>query len=128
MVIHRLKNRSGFTMVEVMIVAFIMALTALIFAATFPTSQISRVKAVHMTYAVSLAQQKVEELRSAGYSSVLVGGPRTTPVPELPNGSQTITITQYAANIKKIQVVISWAGYRKVDGSTSLVTFISDHS
>ena len=122
------KHRSGFTLVEVMLAIFVLALSALMFAATFPTSQISRIKAVHMSYATSLAQQKMEELRSAGYSGMLLGA--TVEIPsELPSGSSlTTTVTQYATNIKKIEVTIIWQGYRKVGGDTTLVTLISDHS
>jgi len=114
--------------VEVLLVVFVLAFTALILAAVFPSAQVSRIKAAHMSYAVSLAHQKVEELRSAGYSGVLVSPTVETPLPELPNGVQSITITQYAPNVKRIQVAITWGGYRKVQGSANLVTLISDHS
>lgn len=124
------KNRSstGLTLIEVMLVVFVLALTAVIFAATFPTSQISRIKAAHMSYAVSLGHQKIEEIKSAGYAGVLISPPVDTPLSELPDGNQRISITQYAPNIKKIEVTITWSGYRKVGGSTSLITLISDHS
>jgi len=121
------RNQTGFTLIEVMLAVFVLALTALMFAATFPTSQISRIKAAHMSYAVSLAQQKVEELRSAGYSGVMVGDPVETPLTEMPGGIQRIAVTQYAPNIKKIEVRVTWTGYRRVSGDTILVTFISDH-
>lgn len=122
------KRIEGFTLVEVMLTVFVLALTALIFAAAFPTSQISRIKATHTSYAVSLAQQQVEEVRSAGYSGVLVGDPVETALDELPGGTKRITVTQYSPDIKKIEVTITWSGYRKVGGTTTLVTFISDHS
>ncbi|MDH7482043.1 MAG: prepilin-type N-terminal cleavage/methylation domain-containing protein [Armatimonadota bacterium] len=125
---RRLCKQDGFTLVEVLLVIFVLALTALILAAVFPSSQVSRIKAAHLSYAVSLAHQKVEELRSAGYSGVLVSPTVETPLPELPNGVQRITVSQYAPNIKKIEVSITWGGYRQVQGSTNLVTLISDHS
>ncbi|MHB0912305.1 MAG: type IV pilus modification PilV family protein [Armatimonadota bacterium] len=123
-----LRARSGLTLIEVMLVTFVLVMIALVFTATFPTSQISRMKATHLTYATSLAQQKVEELRSAGYSQVMVGSPIETQVAELPGGVQRVSITQYAANVKKIEVAITWAGYRKVGGTSTMVTFLSDHS
>lgn len=118
----------GFTLVEVMLVTFVLVLTALIFVATFSTSQISRMKAAHMSYATSLAQQKIEEMRAAGYASILITDPVENSLPELPTGTQIVTVTQYAPNIKKIEVTISWGGYRQVGGSITLVTLISDHS
>lgn len=120
-------RRSGFTLVEVMLVVFVLSLTALIFAATIPTSQISRIKAAHMSYAVHLARQTIEEKQCAGYASLLAGTPEVSVPAELPGGQQTTTITQYAPNIKKIEVTITWSGYRQVGGSTTLVTLISDH-
>lgn len=118
----------GFTLVEVMLVVFVLALTALIFAATVPTSQISRIKAAHMSYAVNLARQTIEEKRSAGYTNLLVGTSEVSIPADLPGAQQTTTITQYAPNIKKIEVTVTWSGYRQVGGSTTLTTLVSDHS
>jgi len=125
------KNRrsAGFTLVEVLLVVFIVALTAFMLAATFPTAQISRIKATHTSYALSLAQQKVEEIKSAGYANIQITPEAvTTPLAEIPNGTQTVMVTQYAANIKKISVSIVWSGYRQVGGRVDLITLISDHS
>jgi len=124
------KNRrsAGFTLVEVLLVVFILVLTALIFAATFPTSQISRIKATHMSYALGLAQQKIEEIKSAGYANIQITPEAVvTPLADIPSGAQTVTVTQYAPNIKKISVSIVWSGYRRVGGRVDLVTLISDH-
>lgn len=121
-------NQRGLTLVEVMLTVFILALSAMMLAAIYPSAQISRMKAVHYTYATSLAEQKIEELKSAGYASVLVGSPATVAISELPNGSETVAISQYAPNIKKVEVSITWEGYRMVGGSVSLATFIADHS
>ncbi len=120
-------RRSGFTLIEVMLAVFVLSLTALIFAAAFPISQISRIKSAHMSYAANLARQTMEEKRAAGYNGLLIG--TTTSVPaELPDSQQTTTITQYSTHIKKVVITITWEGYRKVGGSTTLVTLVSDHA
>lgn len=125
----RSSAQAGFTLVEVMLAVFILALTALIFAATVTTSQISRIKAAHNTYAINLAKQTLEEKQSAGYAGLLAGTPDEVTVPaDLPGGLQTTQITQFAPNVKKIQVTITWSGYRQVGGSITLSTLISDHS
>lgn len=125
----RKKRRSaGFTLVEVMIAVFILAITALIFAATVSTAQISRIKAAHTTYAVNLAKQTIEEKQSAGYASLLPGTPEVTIPADLPGGVQTTQISQYAANLKEVQVTITWSGYRQVGGSITMDALISDHS
>ena len=119
-------RRSGFTLIEVMLAVFVLSLTALIFAASFPISQISRIKSAHMSYAVNMARQTMEEKRAAGYNGLLIG--TTTSVPaDLPGSQQTTTITQYSPHIKQVVVTISWEGYRRVGGSTTLVTLVSDH-
>ena len=113
---------------EVMLVVFILALTGLIFAATVPTSQISRIKAAHTTYAIHLAQQTIEEKRSAGYAGMLAGTTEDSVPADLPGGLQTTEITQYSTNVKKVRVTITWSGYRQVGGTVTLSTLISDHS
>ena len=125
----RKKRRSaGFTLIEIMLAVFVLALTGLVFAATVPTSQISRIKAAHTTYAINLAKQTIEEKRSAGYAGLLAGTTEVTVPADLPGGSQTTTITQYSTNVKKVEVTIVWSGYRQVGGDITLSTLISDHS
>lgn len=121
-------SASGFTIIEVMFTIFMMAGIAMIVTAVFPSGQISRTKATYSTYAVNLAQQKVEEIKSAGYSGVLVTPTVNAPLNLLPNGNLSTTITEISSHVKKIQVTVTWDGYRKVGGDVSLVTFISDHS
>lgn len=121
-------NQSGFTLVEVLIGIFLLAIGAAIVAGVYPVAQISRVKAVYSTFATSLAEQKMEELKSAGYASIQAGSPITTAVVELPNGQQTVAITQYSPSIKKVSITITWNGYRTVGGSITLATLISNHS
>ena len=124
----RIRRTAGFTLIEVMIAVFILALTALVFAATVPTSQISRIKAAHTTYAINLAKQTIAEKQSAGYAGLLAGTVEVSVPADLPGGSQTTTITQYSTNVKKVQVDVTWSGYRQVGGDITLSTLISDHS
>ena len=121
-------RRSGFTLLEVLLAVFVLALTAIMLAAAFPTAQISRIKAAHVSYAVNLSRQTMEEKRSAGYSSLLADTTEITVPAELPGGQMTTTISQYSPHIKQIEVTITWSGYRRVGGSTTLATLISDHS
>ena len=121
-------RRSGFTLLEVLLAVFVLALTALILAAAFPTAQISRIKAAHVSYAVNLSRQTMEEKRSAGYSNLLAGTTEITVPAELPGGQMTTIISQYSPHIKQIEVTITWSGYRRVGGSTTLATLVSDHS
>jgi len=120
-------GRAGFTLLEVLLAVFILALTALMVCAAFPTSQISRIKAAHISYADNLARQTLEEKRSAGYESLIAGTTENSVPADLPGAQMTTTITQYSAHIKKIEVTIAWSGYRRVGGTANLVTLVSDH-
>jgi len=121
------KGSPGFSLIDVLLAVFVMALTAMILCAAFPTSQISRIKAAHVTYAVNLAHQTMEEKRSAGYASLIAGNTETSVPADLPGAEMTTAITQYSAHLKKIVVTITWSGYRRVGGSTSVVTLVGDH-
>lgn len=122
------RRSGGFSLIEVLLTLLVLTFAALIFTATFPTCQISRTKAVHMSFATGLAQQTLEEKRAAGYSAVLPGDPTVSVPAELPGAVQTTTITQFGPNTRKVEVTVSWGGYRKVGGSLTLATLISDHS
>ncbi|MHB1000978.1 MAG: type II secretion system protein [Armatimonadota bacterium] len=121
-------NKNGFTLIEVMLTIFLLALSAMMVAAIYPTAQISRQKAVHMTFAMNLAKLEIEQKISAGYANVTPSSPITSAELNLPNSTKTITISQYAPNIRKVEVSITWDGYRMIGGSVTLATFISDHS
>jgi len=118
----------GFTLVEVLLAMMVLMFAALIFTAAFPTSQISRMKAVHMSYAMGVAQQTLEDKRAAGYSGTLPVEPTVSVPLLLPSSQQTTTITQVGPNTRKVEVTITWGGYRMVGGSIRLATLISDHS
>jgi prepilin-type N-terminal cleavage/methylation domain-containing protein len=122
------RKSGGFTLIEVLLSMMVLTFSALIFTAAFPTSQISRMKAVHMTYAIGVAQQTLEEKRSAGYSAVIPGEPTVSIPAELPGAQQTTTISQYDSNTRQVEVTITWGGYRKAGGNITLATLISDHS
>ena len=124
----RKRRSAGFTLIEIMLAVFVLALTGLVFAATVPTSQISRIKAAHTTYAINLAKQTIEEKQSAGYAGLVSGTDEVTIPADLPGGSQRTTITQYSTNVKKVEATIVWSGYRQVGGTITLTTLISDHS
>lgn len=123
---HRKRCESGFTLVEVMLMVFVLTLMALMFAAIYPTAQISHKKSAFTSYAVGLAQQKVEEIKAAGYANIQLTNGVETPLDILPSGTQRVRITQYADDIKQVEVTISWDGYRKVGGTIELVTLVSD--
>ena len=122
------KKQSGFTLIEAMLAVFIVTLTGIMFAAIFPTSQINHKKSAYMSYATSMAQKQMEEIKAAGYANAYPTDWVKTPVDELPDGIKSIAITQYAPNTRKVEVKIEWDGYRHVGGKIELVTLISDRS
>lgn len=122
------RKSGGFTLVEVLLSMMVLMFAALIFTAAFPTSQISRMKAVHMSYAMGVAQQTIEQSRAGGYANLIEGTSETSIPADLPGAQQNTSITQFSANTKKVEVTITWGGYRMVGGTVRLATLITDHS
>lgn len=61
------RNRSGHTLIESMMAAFLALICALIFSATMPVANLTRGKADHLNTATSLSQKVLESVRGQGY-------------------------------------------------------------
>lgn len=126
-------SNGGYTLIEVLISAFVVGLTATLLGATFPTGDKSRFMASNESTATSIAQRQVEVLRSVGYSSlteqrltdlgIIQEGPSSadgfnfsnansgvsdSAYSSLPNGSARLRITQVEIDLKEVMVTISW--------------------
>jgi type II secretory pathway pseudopilin PulG len=133
------RNRTrtaGFTLVEVMLAAFLMALAAALAAATVPIAHIERQRAELTMKAAGLAQKEIETIRVGGYaeasaaqlyavglidSTTPVSGTTSTytfntvdaSVPDnaptiLPSGNATITITEATIGLRQIVITVTW--------------------
>jgi Tfp pilus assembly protein PilE len=118
----------GFTVIEAIISVFLTGLLILIFAAAFPSGQAIIQRGEFVSIATDIAQEKLEDLRKAGYNS-LTFGTQTFQVSQLPNGQGTITISPYptssSPNLAKVDIVISWQGAKSINGQVKISTLIS---
>jgi prepilin-type N-terminal cleavage/methylation domain-containing protein len=121
-------NINGFTLIEAMVAILLTGLLALIFAAAFPTGQAIIQKGELVSIATDIAQEKMEELRKAGYNS-LTFGTQTFQVSQLPNGQGKITISPYptstSPNLAKVDIEISWQGAKTTSGKVKISSLIS---
>lgn len=126
---RRLTNNQGFTLIEVVLVAGILAFTITSMIQLYIYTSVQAEMAGNKTLAVSAAQNKLEEIRDHDYSSILtdyVGGgtPGDTFTLSYLNGRGKIYIDNSAsfisstsADLLGIMVVVSWRNkYNRVVG------------
>jgi prepilin-type N-terminal cleavage/methylation domain-containing protein len=134
-----MKKHPGFSLLEVMVAALILALTATAFAALYPQAHQLRSRAENMTRATMLAQHKIEQLRNLAFTdlnyealrvaNVIDASPTSSPYTfteidsltnDLPQGSGTLTIVEQEENLVRVDVTVSWDG--AVSSATSVTT------
>ena len=142
----------GFTLIEMMVVVFILAVGLTSVSALFIAGLVSGRKAERINAATNAVQQQLERLRSAGFSGCSVDpdifqsadgysivqqnddgtGRVGFGVPELPNGQGTIDIAFYDAgsgtypNLKDITISVAWTGGKPTGGTTVFQTLIAN--
>jgi len=146
------RRARGFTLIELMVVVFILAVGLTSVSALFITGLVSGRKAERINAATHAVQQQLERLRSAGFSACTVDpdvfqsedgysivqqnsdgtGQVSFAVPELPNGQGTIDIAFYDTgsgaypNLKEITISVTWTGGKPTGGTTVLQTLIAN--
>jgi len=142
-----MKKRRGFSLIETMIAVLALSFIVLCFGAAFPTASRLRSKAEYITLATTLAQQKLEQIRSVKFADLTYSGLRTAAIIDvsptsapysittasglasaLPGGAGTVTITDEATGLKRARVDISWTDAVSTGNSVALVSFIADMS
>jgi prepilin-type N-terminal cleavage/methylation domain-containing protein len=116
-----MKERSGFTLIEVMIALTILAVGLLALATMQIVSIRGNAFSTEMTYATMLAQSRLEQLRNTPYASIppTGGTPLTVPIPATAT-SKGIPYTIERSvdflnddpdtNMKLITLVVRWTG------------------
>src|SRR5262249_54094565 len=132
----RMKNRSGMTLVEVMIAVMVFSFAVTVFASLFPLAMRMRSKSEDYTRATTIAQQKVEQIRALPYTSmtysalraenVIDASPTTQPyaftavdslTSKLTQATGTISISNVGSggnttDLKRLDVTVTWVGFK----------------
>jgi prepilin-type N-terminal cleavage/methylation domain-containing protein len=144
--VGRSHGRRGFTWIEVLAAIFVTGITALIFSACFPMAARSQEMVADQQQALGLIQHKIDQLRAIGWgrltytemrdagiidSSPSSGTFRFTQtdgvVAIYQNGTGTISVSDFATNIRAVTVTVSWTGSaaRQGNGSLSVTALIA---
>jgi prepilin-type N-terminal cleavage/methylation domain-containing protein len=140
-----MKNRPGFSLIELMIAVLLFSFAVTAFASLFPVSMRMRSKSENVTRATTLAQQKIEQLRARTYAdlnytslhgaNLIDASPNTSPfaftlvdglASQLPEASGTLALTDAAADLKQVDVTVSWGGVVANGNSVTVSTLIAN--
>ncbi len=147
----RERRRAGFTLIELIVVIFILAVGLTSVASLFIAGIVSSRQAQRMSAATYEAQRQMERVRALGFDGCVIDpvvfttaegyeiavvnpdltGMVTFPVPQLPQGQGTLSIEYYDpgtgiwTRLKLISVTITWTGGDPTGGQTVLTSYIA---
>ena len=140
-----MKNRSGLSLIEVMIAVMVLSFAVATFAPLYPISLRMRSKAENVTRATTLAQQKIEQVRAIPYSSLTYSGlqansvidasPNSSPysfttvdgvASKLPQATGTLTVSTPATDLKQVDVTVTWGGLVQNGNTVTVSTLIAN--
>ena len=135
MIIHAMARKRAFSLIEVLLAIFLVALSALLVGATMPVASVSRAKANFQDKAMGMAQKQLEAIRGLGYSNAsptqlfsyglidstsaiaantysFTNSDSTSldnPSRILPSGSGKVMIEQVDLDLRRVTVTVSWS-------------------
>ncbi|MDP2653791.1 MAG: prepilin-type N-terminal cleavage/methylation domain-containing protein [Candidatus Omnitrophota bacterium] len=113
--LHRKRKGGGFTLVELMVTVGIVVTVIVILLQLFVYNSLLAGLAGNMSYAMSEAQAKMEEIRNSDYSQITTsyasgGTPGNTFDLSLATGKGIIYIDSSTADLLQVDVVVCWRG------------------
>jgi prepilin-type N-terminal cleavage/methylation domain-containing protein len=104
------KHQIGFSIIELIISLFIVAVSLLIYQASLNAALLNK-QTKYEDIALRIASSEVETLRAGGYAAVPSSGSfNHALLSTLPNGSGTLTVSAFNAKTKEVVVSVSWKG------------------
>jgi prepilin-type N-terminal cleavage/methylation domain-containing protein len=140
------KNKLGYTLIEVMVAMFLISMAAITFSAMMPMAAKGSHMVSNYQQASSLVQNKIDEIRAVGYgridytdllaAGIIDSSPTSSPYSFtgvggldtiLPGASGTISVSNYSTTIKQVTVTVSWAGggIKQDTGTLSAVALVA---
>lgn len=121
-----LHRRNGFTLIEIIISLSILVVGLVALLALFISSFDVAMKAANLTEATIYAQQKMEEVKKAGYDLTLAG---TTTGSFNPTYSWTLVVTNEAPTgyLRKASLTVSWT-YRGKTFNENFIYYLAKFS
>ena len=126
-------SENGFTLVEVLVALFIIALIIMGGGMFFFYGRVNIIREAHRRAAVLVASQRLEELKGADYSGIGSSGPEPVDVDNLsgdsPTGPTMDTVVEFVDDggineaYKKVTVTVNWVDSRS--NSVSATTLIA---
>jgi len=121
------------TLVEVLIAMTILSIGLLAMTDVIATAQRASTKGSYDSIALQAAENEIADDEASGYTN-LSAGTTVTSVPNLPNGTMTVTIGPLDGDsnndsIWQVDVTVTWdvgSGPAAVCGNLSMSTLISD--
>ncbi len=101
-----MKNSRGFSLIEVLVAASILAVILLAVVGLFSTAYSNVGDGGRRTKAVALAKQKMEELRDGIFPPSTAGSPET--VDTIYTRSWTVAVTGPSTQVARIDVTVAW--------------------
>jgi len=112
-------NDNGLTIIEVAVATVVLSIAAISISTIFGNINNIQISSDRKSSAIAIAERKIEELRNNHYNTLQVTNPPDASSPTLPtdfsneltdfpNGVGKIEIDEPAANLKKINVTITY--------------------
>jgi len=120
----RLKNQKGFTLMEVMIAVIILSVALLALAGLQIVSIRGNSFGGTMTEAITLARDKIEDLKRNDWDNVVAGNHHDEQVVRGITYARTWVVVQMADQTKEVTVTVSWDnGNHQISMATILAEY-----
>ena len=128
----RIANRAGFTLIECLVAIVILGIGLVGVVGCLTAALLANRSASDTELAVSIAQDRLEDMRSLGFGAVTYDNyPATSSVPELHSGVQTVEITDSFlgnARLKRVRLGISWHSANRSTSRVEMETVIGNRA
>lgn len=125
------KNNSGFTLIELMVAAFILVVGILSTLELFNYCSYLAEMSGNTNYAINQAQSKIDEMRAASFSTLTTsyasgGTPGNTFTMTNPTGTGVVTIDSTNPDLLQVTIDVTWKNEQSDrNAQLSLITLIA---